>query len=508
MKKMLLFLLVLAFGVAGFFWNSVRNFLENSAMMVFNPWFILPGAAIIVLVFAVFLVKRLLIKRDLEISDDEMRLTNERKRSAKRIIKLFSITTLGSGYLLYLALRYLFDEMAKKDELVTFRADGEIKAIMRGDTCIRYLMKVENHRIDPDGFDIFKGSLKSYAKHLAKAAEEKKKEDSGFEDKKIWSNEHGEPELQPNLKRAIEEANSTTLFEELFGVYWIGFAPYRVFKYKFRWLKYGQKKADDKGIPSDQIEVHAREDMVDSLYFRYPQYALRFSGFETGAGKMGERIGSKEKNGLGDKESTVVQVKGVLVFETVTVNPQKTLFRTAALSSAGDWQQALVREILDRFRKWLGTTTWDDLIREEEKIRKRLSDLAEEISNEVAIRDYGQRIARISMPAIDLEDDRLQKAHNEVLEQEKKRDANMAKAEGERALAGARIKGEADGFFEIGKANGGTEMYIAQQLGKLQGVYAPSRDGIFLNISEKATGVRSPRPAKEPEDSPEEKGQE
>jgi hypothetical protein len=417
----------------------------------------------------------------IEIPDDEIRLTKKRKKRAKLIIRVFTIATLGSGYILYLALRYLLNEMAKENNLVTFRTDGEIKAIMRGDTCVRYLMKVENHRIDPDGFDIFKGSLTSYAAELGRAAEEKRK-DPGFRERKIKP--IGDKfALLPDVKEAIEEANSTTLFEEIFGVYWVGFVPYRVFIYPFRWLKYGQRKGAE-GIPSEQVDVHPREDDVDSLYFRYSQYALKFSKLETGAGVLLKEALDKEK---GKGKGILVQVKGTLVFETVTKNPQKTLFRTAALSSAGDWQQALIKEITDRIRKWLGTTDWDTVIGEKEKVADGLDQIREKI-NEVAIKDYGQEIVRISMTSIDLEDDSLQQAYQSVLLAEKKRDADIAEADGIEAKSAAPVLGKAKGLKAISQIPGGKEMYMAEQIGNIR-VYAPGRDGLLLGIAEEVTGT-------------------
>lgn len=507
--KLLAFLTAVA-SVVWLFRDFPEKPLENLTVKMFNPLFFLlalvPAALLATIFVAIHLYNKYKDKEQ-EAADDEMWLTNHREKQAKTIVLLVSWCTLGSGYLLYLALRYLFNEMAKKDDLVTFRADGEIKAIMRGDTCVKYLMKVENHRIDPDGFDIFKGSLKSYTARLFEDRKKKLQEDPGFTERKLELDktgnlsldEAGHCQLKEGLREAIIKANSTTLFEELFGVYWVGFSPYNVFKYQFRWLKFGQKKAEN-GVPSKDVEVHAREERVDSLYFRYPQYAVSFKDLETGAGELGKSV---EENGkFVVVKSTVVQVKGTLVFETVTKNPHKTLFRTAALSSAGDWQQALVREILDRFRKWLGTTNWDELVKEQDIVREKLEWIAAEINKDVAIKDYGQEIARITMPAVDLEDTRLQDAYNKILEAEKKRDANIAEAAGKRALAAADIKGKADGLAEISKIKGGQEMYTAEQLGKLQGFYAPGQDKVFFNVATKVTG-RHTQPSEEPEDSQE-----
>jgi hypothetical protein len=449
-----------------------------------------------------------------------MELTEKRKKRAKRIVFWFSFLTLGSGYILYIALRFLLYEMAKIDKLVTLRADGEIKAIMRGNECVRYIMKVENHQIDPDGFDIFKGSFESYAADLVKAAE-KKREDPGFverklkvkngklvnkDDRPIEVGTDGKPingpyQLDDKLKRAIDEANSSTFFEELFGVFWVGLPPYNVFSYRFRWLKYGQQKAqkDASGnyIPSDKVGMFARDEQVDSLFFRYPQYGVVIEDAETGAGESlaattdkGERIAK-------------VQVTAWLVFETTTVNPQKTLFRTAAISSAGDWQQALVREISSRARTWLGNTDWDTLVRNKKGVEEDLREICEGINGVdkddlpirgaqiSSVRDYGQNIVKISMISVDLKNKDLQTAYENVFKAEKKRDADIANATGQRALAAAPVKGEADGFELISKITGGKEMYMAKQLGNIR-VYAPGRDGLFLSLAEEVTGESRP----------------
>lgn len=441
-----------------------------------------------------------------------MELIEKRKKLAENILLIFSILTLGSGYILYLSLRLLFYEMAKRNILVTLRADGEYKAIMRGDECVRYVMKVENYRIDPDGFDTFKGSFESYAALLVKAAEKKKLEDPGFVERKLKLDDNGNPiqvdghyQLTNELKSMINEANSSTVFEELFGVVRVGFPPYRVFTYQFRWLKYGQQKAQDSG-PSDKIGIFPRDEPVDSLFFRYPQYGVIADNAETGAGSLA--TATKK-----DKTMTKVQVRAVFVFETITINPQKTLFRTAAFSSAGDWQQALVREINGHARMWLGSTDWDTLVQDKESVEKALRDICDRINGVdtngeldpkaqiSAVRDYGQRIVKITMPNVDLKDIALQTAYENVFKAEKKRDADMAQAAGDRALAAAPVQGKADGLELIGKIPGGREMFMAEQLGNIR-VYAPGRDSLLFNITEEVTGgsptvqrTKSPTPS-------------
>jgi len=428
-------------------------------------------------------------------------LTEKRKAKAKRIVFWFSILTLGSGYILYICLRLLLYEMAKKNQLVALRTDGEIKAIMRGNTCVIYLMKIENYRIDPEGFDLFKGPLEAYAATLTKAREKTGKDDLAFVERKLKVNDAGKPEKDPRgyyqltneLKQAIEEANSTTLFEEIFGVFWVGLSPFRVFTYPFRWLKYGQAKAKN-GEPSDKVGMYAREEEVDSLFFRYTQYGIVIENAEIGAGAKLSGGGVLIKVKLDRVE---------FVYETITTNPHKTLFRTAALSSAGEWQQAINREIRSRIRIWLGGAEWDTLLSDDKAVEKNLKEIADEINgldedglpkpiSEVAVsavRDYGQKIVKITMPNVDL-NEILQKAYESVFIAEKKRDSDIARATGERALAAALVQGKADGLKLIGKIPGGKEMYMAEQLGKIS-VYAPGRDNMFLNVAAEITGKPS-----------------
>lgn len=463
-----------------------------------HPILLLSLGALCVAVIVYLLISRLakyLGSEEIKEAD----LNKKRKRLARLTILVFGVATLGAGYVFYIVLRLLINEMAKDNILVTFRTDGEIKAVMRGEECVRYIVKIENHRIDPWGFDVFQGSLERYAEFLAKAAK-KKEDDPGFKEIKLKTN-GGRPQLRDELVEAIKETNSSTLLEELFGVVWVGLPPYRIFTYRFRWMKYGQKKAE-KGVPSAEVSAHPRDEKVDSLFFRYPQYAIVLTGLETGAGSLAEKLGTPETNKEGAKKEgaktiSQVQVKAVLVFETKTTNPQKTLFRTAALSSAGDWQQALVREISDRARMWIGQATWDTLRQDEEEVKRALAGIAKDINGVDAddltdpktpaissVRDYGQKIITITMPRVDLEDRTLQEAYENVIKAERLRDADKASAEGKRALAAAPVQGEADGLKLISEIRGGKEMYIAKQVGNIR-VYAPgSGQNLLLSVSD------------------------
>jgi len=450
-------------------------------------------------------------------NEETIPLSEKRRRRAKKIILLFGIATLGSGYLLYLALRFLFEEMAENNWFVTFRTEGEHKAIMRGESAIGYLSKVENHLIDPEGFDVFKGSIgayEAYADYLAKAREKWKTKDPFFIERKLELDSDGEPtqenghyQLTEKLKGAIEEANSTTFFEEMFGVFWIGIPPYRIFQYVFRWLQFGQKK-EQNGSPSDEVDVFAREELVDSIFHRYPRYAVVIRGVEVGAGATLSQLMKDDK---GNKTRTKVKIRVKLVFETITRNPHKSLFRTAALSSAGDWQQALNREIYDRVIAWLGGTDWDKLVESKKDVDKNLAKIQKEINNIdengipdfdapiSAVRDYGQQIAKISLVERELEDASLQEAFDKVLKAQKKKEEDFHLAEGEEARAAAPILGKARGLKMISEVPGGIEMTVAEHLGNIN-VFAPGQSGTTSLLLDVAAGreikPRIPKPTK------------
>ncbi len=440
----------------------------------------------------------------------------------------------------YYLLRWLFTEMAKKNIVFTLRTEGEIKAIMRGDKCVRYVMAVENYIIDPVDFDIFKGSiepvvdLENFRKHLIEFArlklENKKKNgknnpyyDSNFKDQKLgvimttdadgnkWIDEEN-TKLKKDFEDNVEEANKypANWFENAFGVVWVGFPPYRVFTYNFRWIKYAQQKGKNDEA-SMEVGMHPREEVVDSLYFRYPTYGIVVDDAETGAGSFGKGKGQTKK-------LERIQLSLEFIIETETTNPQKTLFRTAGLSSAGDWLSAISKETRAAVRKWVGQIDYDTLIKEKEEVEKELNRIREEVNGvkngnrrkigglvtqTSAILDYGQRILKISLVNMDLKDKELQKSINEIFNAEQKlRMADkeskrlVVLAEGQQAEAAAPLKGKAEGLKDIAAITGGKEMYVSEQLGQLRGVYAPGQDKVFLNVATGVTGSNPPTPEK------------
>src|SRR3989338_10811788 len=419
----------------------------------------------------------------------------------------------------YLSLCWLFTEMAKRNIIFTLRTEGEIKAIMRGDRCARYVMAVENHIIDPDDSDIYKGSFQAYANELAKTHAKKKDEDpTGFKEKKLSlksdgslkTNSDESYELNKKFKKRLQRANPISKkdqgwIELLFGVVWIGFPPYRVFSYQFRWIKYAQEKLDS-GTPSERVIMQPRNELVDSLYFRYPVYGIVADDAETGAGSFGKVEG--EAKGL-----ERIKLRLELVMETETANPQKTLFRTAGLSSAGDWLSAISKEIRDAVRKWVGQVDYDTLIKDKTGVVIALNRICEEVNGvkngnrrkigglttqTSAVLDYGQKILKISLVNMDLKDKELQKSIDAIFnaeqrlrmaDKEAKRLITLAK--GQQAEAAASLKGKAEGLRDIAAITGGQEMYTAEQLGNIN-VYAPGQDKVFLNVATGVTGNNSP----------------
>ncbi len=402
-------------------------------------------------------------------------------------------------YILYLLIRALLARMAENDFLFTFRTEGEIKAIMKGDKCVRYLMAVDNYIIDPDDFDIFYGSIEKYRQHLlAQAAV--RKNDPAFTEQKLKPDGSFKNGFEERLRKTNPSSDKEfSWFERNFGVVWIGFPPYRVFSYPFRWTKFmgessGADKEKEEGytvIERNGYSIIRREGTVNSLYFRYPNYVAEVKDAETGAGTA---FGKEDANG---KRLEKVQINMTLVFETVTTNPQKTLFRSTGLSSAGDWLVALVAELQGHLRSWVGQKTYDQLISvlETDKESTRiLDDVIADINKKINP-DYGQKITTIRIVSVELTDPSLQasvlayfKAKQEADAAEEEKRKRVTLAEATKRESAATLLGEAEGLEAIVKA-GGERMKIAEQLGKLRGVYAPGKEGgVFLNVPTEGPG--------------------
>lgn len=474
------------------------------------PWWFVYAVTIVSVITAVLFVYSVLTQRKQTKTGNNSTskkkgvrdLTKERKILAKKIVVIFSLLTLGSGYILYICLRLLFYELAKKNDLFTLRADGEYKSKMRGDVCVEYIMKVENHRIDPDGFDVFKGTLESYADHLARARERKLQEDPSFIERKLRLDasgnpvrEHGHYLLTDEFKMRIEEANSTTIFEEIFGVVLIGFKPHRIFNYQYRWIEYTQEKSKG-GTPSIEVGMYPRDENVDSVFHRYPKYGIKIDKAETGAGSRSQQT----SNGT---PISKIQIKAGFVFETETTNPQKSLFRTGSVSSAGLWQQALVKEITTQLISWIKSSNWDE-INEKDKVEEALLEICKKINGVdqdgfrlqdasiSSVNDYGQRVIKISMVGVELEDNALQKAAEKVYVAERGAEEAVAQARGARAKAAAPLLGEADGLDAIAKVPGGVAIKVSENLGKIQ-VYAPGSKSSSLLYNLGVLGDKPPK---------------
>lgn len=433
---------------------------------------------------------------------------------------LLLVLSLPLLVLSYFLLRWLLTEMAKNDIFVTFRTEGEIKAIMRGEDCDRYVVKVENHLIDPDDFDIFKASLESLTplvEHFWAEAERRRAEGVEFvEDKKLLliQQNPGEDEnsfrrrirqefdqepikpkkkkkerqdgkvvekvkrspdwyvLRPDFHRCLVKANSLTTLERWFGVVWVGLPPFKVFSYKFRWIKYAQREAEA-NQPSGNIAMTPRDEWVNSLYFRYPVYGLVIDDAETGAGSLGRAAAE----GVAGEPLERIQLIVELVFETITKNPQKTLFRTAGLSSAGEWLSAISREVRNQVRPWIGEVTYDVLISQKKQVQKKLDSIRDKVNGGLvgAVSNYGQEIVGIALVNVGLKDPALQesidaifRAKRELERAEFEANRDERQARGRRALAAAPELGRADGYAAIAAIpdGQGTRMRTASAIGE------------------------------------------
>ena len=406
--------------------------------------------------------------------------------------------------------------MAKQDSLVTFRTEGEIKAFMRGEDCRRYVMTVENHIIDPDDFDIFKGflgdetspaDLQPMISELWTWAERHREEVGEFNENKLLEvrkeleesdlvfverikieydqvpvhpqmvNEDGavivSPSwfiLKPDFCKRLKRANSYGWFEKLFGVVWVGLPPFRVFHYRFRWIKYAQKETSSDGKPSSEVIMTPREEEVSSLYFSYPLYGLVVENVETGKGtlKIGEGTDQEE---LQEK----IQLKLEFVMETRTRNPQKTLFRTAGLSSAGEWLGAIMKELRDEIRPWIGGLDYDKILGNKEAVAGKLAEIIKGVNGRVAIPTYGQEIVWLALVSVSLQNPGLQASIDSIFTANQQRrqaeiDArrDIAKAIGRKALTASTYLGKAQGMREIAAIpdGAGTRMRIAESIGE------------------------------------------
>lgn len=406
--------------------------------------------------------------------------------------------------------RFLFYVMARDNILFTLRTEGEIRAVMFGEKCIRYVMAVENYIIDPDDFDIFKGNVGSYEQHLYRIGLAKKTADPHFVEKKLLidtTTGNPLPQLQSDFRARLIRANTPSWFEKVFGVVWVGISPHHVFTYRFVWTKYkqGTVTENEAGQRNTAYEMIPREeDAIDSLYFRYPTYGLFIGKQETGSGSVATLVGTGP-SGKGTLEK--VQVDLDLVFETVTTNPQKTLFRSTGLSSAGDWLLAIIAEIETYMRVWVGERTYDDLLNAQRggaSLDDSIREVIEQV-NKKTIPDYGQEVTRIRIVAVELTDKSIQESVLTFFREKQKADAAVETARGRVTLAEATRKeqaavllGQADGYEAIAMVTGGhgPGMYRAEQIGAggIKVLTVGGGSGPIMNLPESVFGEPSSPP--------------
>ena len=320
--------------------------------------------------------------------------------------------------------------------------------------------------------------------------------------------------LDPEFYNRLVKRNDTTHLERWLGVTWVGLPPFRVFSYKFRWIKYAQKEAEEGGQPSGEIVMTPRDETVTSLYFRYPVYGIVIDDAETGASTLAKKRAKKivetpgsEQEREGPPTLERIQLKVDLVIETITRNPQKTLFRTAGLSSAGEWISAVSREIRDRVRPWIGQVNYDFLINQKKKVQEALDKIRDEVNGGAvsSIRNYGQEIVKIALVNIDLKDETLQESINLIFKTEQERrkadleaERDLKRARGIRALTAAPYHGKADGMERIAAIAGGAgaRMRTAESIGEggIRVLNVGGGQHTLVNLPEKLLG-EEPVPA-------------
>ncbi len=288
-----------------------------------------------------------------------------------------------------------------------------------------------------------------------------------------------------------------------------------MFTYRFVWTKYKQSTVaeNETGERNAAYEMIPREeDDIDSLYFRYPTYGLFIGKQETGSGSVATLVGTGP-SGKGTLEK--VQVDLDLVFETLTTNPQKTLFRSTGLSSAGDWLVAVVAEIETFIRVWVGERTYDDLLNAQRGGASLDDSIREVIKriNEKTIPDYGQEVTRIRIVAVELTNKSFQESVATYFREKQKADAAVETARGRVTLAeatrkemAAELLGQADGYEAIAGVTGGhgPGMYRAAQIGGggIKVLSVGSGSGNIMNLPESILGEAPEAPVPPEETTP------
>lgn len=185
--------------------------------------------------------------------------------------------------------------LAKNDLLITFCPEGQLKAIMRGDSLHRFIASVKNWYYDEETDTMV--SL------------ERRRPVVGGEGEEVYY----DPDPTKNF------------INNWLGIYWVGLPPfYRVNRYQFRWNK--RKTGEPKTSEAGGYGMEGKDEEVGSLFFQFP-YVLKILWAETS-----ERI----------------PVDVYLLITTRTVHPEMTLFKTH------DWLSHLTGYIEAIVRDWVG----------------------------------------------------------------------------------------------------------------------------------------------------------
>lgn len=202
------------------------------------------------------------------------------------------VAGIGLAALLAYLVVYL---MAKRDFIVGFVPEGQIKAVMAGDSLHKLLVNIRGYRYD---------------RSITKT-------------KKF-------PEIVLDPKKGGDKLPWWK--QRPFGLYWIGLPPFKqILTYKFSWVKWGKPKSEE-GEKEKKEEfglIPRDEEVVRSLFFRYP-YGVEVKGI---------------------KVKGNVEVNITLVVTLEAVRPETTLFR---IQPTGNWLGLAIAKITEATRGWAG----------------------------------------------------------------------------------------------------------------------------------------------------------
>ena len=183
--------------------------------------------------------------------------------------------------------------MAKSDFVVGFCPSGHIKTAMNGESLCRFIVNVPGYRLGQSG---------------------------------------------PQAGRLVKDP---TVRPSWLGIYWIGIPPFRqILRYPYSWRKWAAPKARA-GVPVTAREtvtyqIVARNELVDSLVFRYPYPVL-----VTNAKLKGN-----------------IDVRVTLLVTVEIVHPETTLFK---ITPSGTWINLVIAKVEEAVRGWSGSKSVDDL---------------------------------------------------------------------------------------------------------------------------------------------------